>query len=107
MLMRNLDPKRGHVNGTRYIVKALYPRIIFAEIAVGPYKGNEIMIPRIAFYPKDVSLPIELERKQFPVRLCFAVTSNKSQGQTLKYVGIYLNQDFFSHGQLYVAMSRV
>ena len=44
---------------------------------------------------------------QFPIRLCFAVTSNKSQGQTLKHVGIYLQQDFFSHGQLYVALSRV
>ena len=44
---------------------------------------------------------------QFPVRLCFAVTSNKAQGQTMKHVGIYLQQDFFSHGQLYVALSRV
>ena len=65
------------------------------------------MIPRINFHPTDRSLPIEMERKQFPVRLCFAVTSNKSQGQTLKHVGIYLQQDFFSHGQLYVALSRV
>ena len=69
--------------------------------------GNTIMIPRINFHPTDRSLPIEMERKQFPVRLCFAVTSNKSQGQTLKHVGIYLQQDFFSHGQLYVALSRV
>ena len=44
---------------------------------------------------------------RFPVRLCFAVTSNKAQGQTMKHVGIYLQQDFFSHGQLYVALSRV
>ena len=65
------------------------------------------MIPRIPFQPKDRSLPIEMERRQFPVCLCFAVTSNKSQGQTLRDVGIYLEQDFFSHGQLYVAMSRV
>ena len=108
MLMRNLDPTRGHVNGTRYIVKALHPRVIHAVIAVGPYKGNELMIPRIPFHPEDRTLPIEMERRQFPVRLCFGVTSNKSQGQTLKYVGIYLEQqDFFSHGQLYVAESRV
>ena len=65
------------------------------------------MIPRISFQPKDRSLPIEMERRQFPLRLAFAVTSNKSQGQTLRHVGIYLEQDFFSHGQLYVAMSRV
>ena len=92
MLLRNLDPVRGHVNGTRYIIKALHRRVIHAEIAVGPYKGNDYMIPRILFHPKDRTLPIEMERKQFPVRLCFSVTSNKSQGQTLKHVGIYLKQ---------------
>ena len=35
------------------------------------------------------------------------MTANKSQGQTLSRVGIYLKQDYFGHGQLYVAMSRV
>ena len=44
-----------------------------------------------------------MKRKQFPVRPAFAITANKAQGT----VGIYLEQDFFSHGQLYVAMSRV
>jgi len=48
-----------------------------------------------------------MQRRQFPIRLSFAMTANKAQGQTLKRVGIYLQKDFFSHGQLYVAMSRV
>ena len=107
MLIRNLDPKRGHVNGARYIVKKLGSKVIFAELADGPYKGEQIAIPRILFLPEDPRMPIEWSRRQFPVKVCFGITSNKSQGQTLKKVGIYLKNDFFGHGQLYVAMSRV
>ena len=43
---------------------------------------------------------------QFPVRCCYAMTINKSQGQTLKHVGLDLRGDVFCHGQLYVAVSR-
>ena len=48
-----------------------------------------------------------MRRKQFPVKLAYSMTANKAQGQTLAYVGIYIAREFFSHGQFYVAMSRV
>ena len=51
-------------------------------------------------------LPCTMQRKQFPVKVAFALTINKSQGQTFEYVGIDLMEDVFSHGQLYVAFSR-
>jgi ATP-dependent exoDNAse (exonuclease V) alpha subunit len=49
---------------------------------------------------------VPLERRQFPVRLAFAMTVNKSQGQSVENVGIDLRIPVFSHGQLYVALSR-
>ena len=49
----------------------------------------------------------QLKRLWFPIRLEFAITINKAQGQSLELCGLYLHTDCFSHGQLYVACSRV
>jgi ATP-dependent DNA helicase PIF1 len=45
--------------------------------------------------------------KQYPIRVCYAMIINKSQGHTLSTAGIYLHKPVFTHGQLYVAISRV
>ncbi len=107
MLMRNFNPYEGHCNGTKYIITKLHSRIIEAKIASGPYRDNVLLIPRIKIKPSEKAFPFVMSRKQFPVRPCFAITSNKSQGQTLKRVGLYLDRDFFSHGSYYVGQSRV
>lgn len=107
MLLRNLDVNQGLCNGTRLIVRQLHNHTIDCEVATGSNKGNRILIPRITLTPSDAFLPFKLRRHQFPIRLSFAMTINKSQGQTFNRLGLLLPQPVFSHGQLYVAFSRV
>ena len=107
MLLRNFDTTRGHCNGSRYILLKICPHVLLAQLVSGINAGSELLIPRIRISPSENRFPFTLTRKQFPVRPCFAMTVNKSQGQTLTRVGVYSLKDFFSHGQLYVAASRV
>ena len=107
MLLRNFDTIHGHCNGSRYILQQVCPHVLLAQLVSGIHAGTQLLIPRIPISPSKNIFPFTLIRKQFPVRPCFAMTVNKSQGQSLTRVGVYSVKDFFSHGQLYVAASRV
>ena len=65
------------VNGTRAVVTSLKRNIIEAT----KLDGTAILIPRITIIPSDNSNTISFRRKQFPVKPCYAMTINRSQGQ--------------------------
>ena len=108
MLLRNLNPKMGLCNGTRLIFHQVHSNnLLECSIAGGEFNNRKVLIPRITLKPKDKEFAFEWSRRQFPVRVCFAMTINKSQGQTLQNIGVWLNDSCFAHGQLYVAVSKV
>ena len=78
-LLRNLNLKRGLCNGTRLIVKAMRKHSIECEQIVGVRKGERVIIPRIDLIEADSNMPFTLRRRQFPIRLAYAMTINKSQ----------------------------
>nr|GEZ05078.1 ATP-dependent DNA helicase PIF1-like [Tanacetum cinerariifolium] len=83
MLMRNINQRAGLCNGTRLQVLRLGINIVEAQIISGGSVGTICAIPRMVISPTDAKMLFKLNRRQFPIQVCFAMTINKSQGQTL------------------------
>ncbi|KAL3072091.1 hypothetical protein niasHT_036318 [Heterodera trifolii] len=113
MIIRNISLEEGLCNGTRVQVTELFDNIIRCRILTGTHVGNEHDLHAARFtFGGDPKAPHEgpfkCERIQYPLRPGSVMTINKAQGQTLARVGVLLDSaQCFSHGQLYVALSRV
>jgi hypothetical protein len=106
MVLRNLDPAQGLCNGSRGILTKMSQYVLEIRLIGGEHAGKKAFIPRITISPSAEQIAFEMKRRQFPVRLAFAMTINKSQGQSVDNIGLDLRTDVFAHGQLYVALSR-
>ena len=107
ILLRNLRPP-GHCNGTRYVIHTMHDNSIMLRAITGSTTGRLFNLPRIVNRPNtsDTHWTFVLRRVQFPIVPAFCISINKSQGQTVKRVGVYLPTPVFTHGQCYVASSR-
>ncbi|CAN0881276.1 hypothetical protein LINGRAHAP2_LOCUS14144, partial [Linum grandiflorum] len=86
---------------TQIPVTNLGDHVLRGIIVGGTMEGTVVVIPRIVLDVKAARWPFTLKRSQYPIRLCYAMTINKSQGQTLDKVGLFLPKPVFAHGQLY------
>ncbi|KAF7807013.1 ATP-dependent DNA helicase PIF1-like [Senna tora] len=83
MLLCNIDRSMGLCNGTILIITRICDHVIEESIMSGKFAGEKILIARMLISHSDSKLPFKFQRHQFPVVLSFAMTINKSQGQTL------------------------
>ena len=85
VLLRNLTASQGLCNETRLIMIKLQQNIFEAK-AIYSDNSQTFFIPRLPMIPYDSNMPFKYKRKQFPVRLAFSMTINKSQGQTFEKI---------------------
>ena len=106
--MQNLNQKRGHSNGTRYIVTQVLSRIIYAtKLVCNSNDPNAtIMIQKIPIHTNQDDFPFILKRIQWPVQIAYVVSMNESQGQTFTKCCLLLTNSVFTYGQLYIGLSR-
>ena len=107
MILQNLGPAIALCNGAQAILIHVATHVLEVHLFQGHPARKTAFIPHISLSPPVEAVSFHLSCRQFPVQLAFAMTINKSQGQSVKNVGINFQTPVFTHGQFYVAMSRL
>jgi len=107
ILLHNLGFCEGCCNDMRMRVLRIRRNCMEVTIMGKRFDGKVWLLHTIKFMTSEEELTFILQHTQFPICLCYAMTVNKSQGQSFEHVGIYLYTLAFTDGQLYVALSRV
>jgi hypothetical protein len=99
----------GLASNSRVRIRGIREKLIIVERLDDPDDGNQrlVFVPRMRFkFSLKGTSSFEMTRVAFPLRLCYAMTINKSQGQSFEQVLIDYSDDAFSHGHVYVSLSR-
>ena len=108
MVKNDLKSPKRWVNGSIGVVHKLDKNIIHLKIKNKVHKITKDTWERFNYTIKDGEVKHEVVATftQYPIKLAWAVTIHKSQGQTFENVIIDLDSGTFAHGQTYVALSR-
>lgn len=110
MLLKNLDVKKKLINGKRGVIES-FERGYDDEINTIHIKfmgiDESVAITRTVCHSLIIGSGKKVDFWQFPIKLAWATTAHKAQGQTLDKVAIHIGESCFAHGAMYVALSRV
>ena len=104
LVMRNISVQDRVMNNTKVILREVGRKYITVETLS---ERRQVLLPRIVFRFTLPRSGVTVERRQFPLRPCYAIMVNKAQGQTLRRICYDVREHPFAHGQLYVGTSRV
>nr|KYP48798.1 hypothetical protein KK1_029527 [Cajanus cajan] len=96
MLSRNMNQANNRCNNTRLQVGDYGTNVLSTTNITNKNIGNKTFIPGMSLIPSNYTCTFKFQR-QFPVSLCFAMMINKSQGQQLSNVGLYLSCIIFTY----------